>query len=197
MAQGLHNEALRMSALVSNLLEMARLQSGEVKLNLEWQVLEEAVGTALRLSAASLRGHVVTGSIPADFPLVRFDAVLLERVLCNLLENAGKYTQPGSRIDISAVVQGSSAALTVADDGPGVASAMEETMFEKFTRGERETARNGVGLGLAICRAIVEAHGGTIEYARSDLGGAAFIFTLPLGQPPSTPALEIFTGDTP
>ncbi|WP_426176917.1 two-component system sensor histidine kinase KdpD [Massilia sp. TWR1-2-2] len=191
MAQGLHSEALRMSALVANLLDMARLQSGEVKLNLEWQVLEEAVGTALRLTSSSLCNHLVTTNIPADFPLIRFDAVLLERVLCNLLENAAKYTVSGSRIDISAALVGTLATLTVADNGPGVAPGREEEMFEKFTRGEREAARSGVGLGLAICRAIVEAHGGQIGYARSDLGGAAFIITLPLGQPPSTPELEM------
>lgn len=190
MAQQLQSEALRMNALVGNLLDMARLQSGEIKLHLEWQTMEEAVGTALRLCAKQLEQHRVTTSIAHDFPLVRFDAVLLERVLCNLLENAAKYTPSGSHIDISASLGRRGAVLTIADNGPGVPSGREEAMFEKFTRGERESARSGVGLGLAICRAIVEAHNGTIEYARSVLGGAAFIITLPLGQPPSTPAPE-------
>jgi two-component system sensor histidine kinase KdpD len=190
MAQGLHGEAVRMSALVTNLLDMARLQSGQVKLKLEWQALEEAVGSALRLSAAQLAGHTVRTDIPAGFPLLRFDAVLLERVLCNLLENAGRYTPPGSTVAISAAVRGTWATLTVADDGPGMAPGREEAMFEKFTRGEREAAKSGVGLGLAICRAIVEAHGGTIAYARSALGGAAFVIALPLGQPPSSPDPE-------
>jgi len=191
LAEGLHDEALRMSALVANLLDMARLQSGQVKLNLEWQALEEAVGTALRLCAAPLAGHRVTTAIPADFPLVRFDAVLLERVLCNLLENAAKYTPPGSAIDIAAGLHGAWATLTVSDNGPGVAPGREEEMFDKFTRGESESARTGVGLGLAICRAIVEAHGGRIRYARSAQGGASFIIMLPLGQPPATPDLDI------
>lgn len=191
LAQGLHDEALRMSALVANLLDMARLQSGEIKLHLEWQALEEVVGTALRLTAPLLEKYVVRTSIPPDFPLVRFDAILLERVLCNLLENAAKYAVPGSRVDISAVLHGTYAALTVADDGPGIAPGREEEMFEKFTRGERESARSGVGLGLAICRTIVEAHGGKIRYARSVLGGAAFVITLPLGQPPSAQVLEM------
>ena len=185
LARGLHEEALRMSALVANLLDMARLQSGAIKLKLEWQALEEAVGTALRLTAPLLAQHSVTIRIPQDFPLVRFDAVLLERVLCNLLENATKYTAAGSKIDICASLHGAHAALTIADNGPGVAAGREEEMFEKFTRGERESARSGVGLGLAICRAIVEAHGGTISYAKSFLGGAAFTIMLPLGQPPS------------
>lgn len=191
MAQSLNGEALRMSALVTNLLDMARLQSGEIKLRLEWQALEEAVGTALRLCEKLLSEHQVTVGIPQDFPLIRFDAVLLERVLCNLLENAAKYTVPGSRIDVFAALHGTFATLTVADNGPGVASGREEEMFEKFTRGQRESARSGVGLGLAICRAIVESHGGKVRYAKSALGGAAFIITLPLGQPPSTPDLDI------
>ncbi|MES2760339.1 MAG: two-component system sensor histidine kinase KdpD [Pseudomonadota bacterium] len=196
LAQGLHGEALRMSALVANLLDMARLQSGAVQLHLEWQQIEEAVGTALRLTAAALRSHVVTVDIPADLPLLRFDAVLLERVLCNLLENAARYTASGSRIDICAALDAASATLTIADDGPGVAPGREEEMFEKFSRGERESASSGVGLGLAICRAIVEAHGGTIGYARSALGGAAFIITLPLGQPPPAPDLEMEARNT-
>ncbi len=191
LANGLHDEALRMSALVANLLDMARLQSGEIKLHLEWQALEEAVGTALRLCSTLLANHVVTTSIPHNFPLIQFDAILLERVLCNLLENAAKYTMPGSKIDISAAIHGTHATLTLSDNGPGVASGREEEMFEKFTRGERESAKSGVGLGLAICRAIVEAHGGKISYSSSPLGGAAFTIMLPLGKPPSTTHLEI------
>ena len=191
LAQGLHGEALRMSALVANLLDMARLQSGEIKLHLEWQALEEVVGTALRLTAPLLGMHVVTTSIPPDFPLLRFDAILLERVLCNLLENAAKYAPPGARVDISAALHGACAVLTVADDGPGIAPGREDEMFEKFTRGERESARSGVGLGLAICRTIVEAHGGKIRYASSTLGGAAFIITLPLGHPPAAQDLDM------
>ncbi|MBC7501100.1 MAG: two-component system sensor histidine kinase KdbD [Herminiimonas sp.] len=191
LAQSLHAEALRMSALVANLLDMARLQSGEVRLHLEWQVLEEAVGTALRLCSSVLGQHIVTTNIPPDLPLIRFDAVLLERVLCNLLENAAKYTASGSRIDVAAAVQGARAILTISDNGPGVAPGREEEMFEKFTRGERESARSGVGLGLAICRAIVEAHHGQIRYERSTLGGAAFIISLPLGQPPAMSELEL------
>ena len=193
MACSLHSEAQRMSALVANLLDMARLQSGAVKLQLEWQTLEEAVGTALRLCAGQLSKHVVTTQIAPGFPLLKFDAVLLERVLCNLLENAAKYTAAGSHIDVSAAVRGTWANLTVADNGPGVAVGREEEMFEKFTRGERESARTGVGLGLAICRAIIEAHGGKISYATSGLGGAAFTITLPLGQPPTMSDAETDT----
>ena len=192
-AQVLHNEALRMHALVANLLDMARIQSGEVKLDMQWQAPEEVIGTSLNLCAAQLREHVVSTGMPADMPLVRFDAVLIERVLCNLLENAAKYTPAGSMIDVSATIHGAWLSLTVSDDGPGVPHGLEQAIFEKFTRGERESAMPGVGLGLAICRAIVEAHGGKISAGRSDMGGADFVVTLPLGQPPAGPEIEIET----
>jgi two-component system sensor histidine kinase KdpD len=198
LASALHSEMLRMSALVTNLLDMARIQSGEVKLNLQWQPFEEVVGSALRASASALVAHQVEIRVAHELPLICFDAVLIERVLCNLLENAAKYTAPGSHIRLSAVVNGRFLAVTVADDGPGLPSGMEDAIFEKFTRGERESAKPGVGLGLAICRAIVEAHGGTIQAhsghpkgGSTELSaGAEFIFTIPLGAPPSMPDLE-------
>jgi two-component system sensor histidine kinase KdpD len=190
MAAALHDEALRMSALVANLLDMARIQSGEVKFNLQWQALEEVVGSALRASASQLKDHIVSTELPPDLPLVRYDAVLIERVLSNLLENAAKYTPPGSRIVIAAALHGLWVDVTVADDGPGLPHGREEAIFEKFTRGERESAKPGVGLGLAICRAIIEAHGGTIRATRSPAGGAAFVFSLLLGTPPDLPEAE-------
>jgi len=196
MAAALHNEALRMSALVSNLLDMARIQSGEVKFNLQWQPLEEVVGSALRASASQLKGHVVGTRLPPELPLLRYDAVLIERVLCNLVENAGKYTPPGSHIVISAELHGAWINILVYDDGPGLPPGREEAIFEKFTRGERESAKPGVGLGLAICRAIVEAHGGRIAAAPSPLGGAGFAISLPLGTPPEMPELHELEQDS-
>ncbi|GJJ01253.1 two-component sensor histidine kinase [Duganella rhizosphaerae] len=190
VASLLHDEALRMSALVSNLLDMARIQSGEVRFNLQWQPLEEVVGSALRASASLLQGHAVRTRLQPDLPLLSYDAVLIERVLCNLLENAAKYTPPGSRIEIAAALRGAWIDVMVYDDGPGLPHGREEAVFEKFTRGERESAKPGVGLGLAICRAIVDAHGGRIHAAPSPLGGAAFVMTLPLGTPPAMPEPE-------
>ena len=168
----LHAEARRMTALVANLLDMARIQSGQVQLDLQWQAIEEVVGTALAICAPLLEGHAVSTAIAPELPLLRFDAVLLERVLCNLLENAAKYTPAGARIEVAAQLHGSRLRLTVADDGPGIAAGQEQRIFDKFARGEKESAKPGVGLGLAICRAIVEAHGGHIEAARSAWGGA-------------------------
>ncbi|KQW89329.1 sensor protein KdpD [Massilia sp. Root418] len=186
-AQALHAESLRMSTLVSNLLDMARIQSGEVTFNLQWQPLEEVVGSALRASAPQLGQHAVGTALPHGLPLLRYDAVLIERVLCNLLENAVKYTPPGSRIVVSGELHGQWMKVMVYDDGPGLPYGREEALFEKFTRGERESAKPGVGLGLAICRAIVEAHGGSIAAEPSPLGGAAFAIALPLGTPPDPP----------
>jgi two-component system sensor histidine kinase KdpD len=187
MAHALHDEARRMSTLVVNLLDMARIQSGEVTFNLAWQDVEEVVGSSLRISAPVLEGHVVSTELAPALPLLHVDAVLIERVLCNLLENAAKYTPAGSNIIVAAQVQGDAVQLSVSDNGLGLPPGREEQLFEKFTRGERESAKPGVGLGLAICRAIVEAHGGTIRAGASTAGGAAFIVSLPRGTPPAPP----------
>jgi len=184
-AEAIQDEARRMSTLVSNLLDMARIESGEVKLNLQWQPLEEVVGSALNAARGMLKQHMVEVNMPRDLPLVRFDALLIERVLVNLLENASKYTPPGSTITLAAQVVGDQLNVSVSDDGPGLTVGREEAVFQKFTRGERESATPGVGLGLAICRAIVESHHGKIVAANRPGRGARFTFTLPLGQPPA------------
>lgn len=187
--------------MVTNLLDMARIESGGIRLNQEWQALEEAVGGALRPLRAALGPRKVATSIPRELPLLRFDAVLLERVLANLLENAAKYTPPDSTVTIAARVRDDWVDVTVSDDGPGLPAGRED-LFEKFTRGQRESHLPGVGLGLAICRAIVEAHGGRIGAARAAEGGAAITFSLPRGTPPALtdadpPGLETDTANRP
>ena len=183
-AQAIQDEARRMSTLVSNLLDMARIESGEVTLNLQWQPLEEVVGAALEAARGMLHSHTVVVRLPRDLPLLKFDAVLIERVLVNLLENVSKYTPPGSTVTLSAQVIADQLSVSVADNGPGLPAGREEAVFQKFMRGERESATPGVGLGLAICRAIIESHQGKITAAQRPGGGAIFIFTLPLGFPP-------------
>jgi two-component system, OmpR family, sensor histidine kinase KdpD len=183
-AHAIKDEAHRMSALVTNLLEMARIESGAVTLDLAWQPFEEVVGTAIDGTRRMLDAHRVELRIPRDLPLVRFDAVLIERVLVNLLENASKYTPRGSRVVLTAGVIGDSLSVSVADDGPGLPVGREEVVFQKFARGDRESATPGVGLGLAICRAIIDAHHGTIVGKNQPGGGAIMTFTLPLGSPP-------------
>jgi two-component system sensor histidine kinase KdpD len=187
IADAIREAARNMSGLVNNLLDMARIQSGEVKLNLQWQPLEEVVGTALRTTQAILAGRRVEVDLPTDLPLIEFDAVLIERVLVNLLENAAKYTPPDSKVQIRASASEGNLLVSVSDNGPGLPTGQEEEIFEKFTRGERESATTGVGLGLAICRAIIEAHRGKIWAETLSGGGARFSFTLPLGTPPHVP----------
>jgi two-component system, OmpR family, sensor histidine kinase KdpD len=188
IATAMRDEAMRMNALVNNLLDMAKLQAGEVRLNRQWQPLEEVVGSAVAALGQALSAHVLHIDLPAALPLLEIDAVLFERVLVNLLENAAKYTPKGSEIRIEAAARGEEFRIVVADNGPGFAPGSEEAIFEKFARGERESATPGVGLGLAISRAIVEAHRGKIRAEGAPGGGARFIISLPLGSPPQMPA---------
>ena len=194
IADAIRDETRRMNALVANLLDMARIQSGEIRLNLQWQPVEEVVGSALQAARAALGGRAVKTELAPDLPLVSFDAVLIERVLVNLLENAVKYapgrTPDEPAITIAAQVRGREMQISVSDQGPGVPAGQEEAIFEKFTRGERESATPGIGLGLAICRAIVEAHQGRIWVDTAYLSGARFCFTLPLGTPPELPEID-------
>jgi two-component system sensor histidine kinase KdpD len=185
IAASLREEALRMNSLVNNLLDMARLQSGAVRLNQQWQPLEEVVGSALKAVASTIAGRAVSIDLPPDLPLLEFDAVLMERVLVNLLENAAKYTPAGSPIGIGAAPgAGDVVRIWVEDHGPGLPPGKEEEMFKKFERGRSESATPGVGLGLAICRAICAAHGGTIQAENRRGSGARFVFCLPRGNPP-------------
>lgn len=180
----IRDQALHMSSLAHNLLDMARLQSGSIRLRKEWQPLEEIVGSSLAILEQRLAGCRVTTRLPDDLPLLAFDAVLMERVLFNLLDNAIKYA-PGGEIAIEARLAAGQVEISVCDNGPGLAPGMENAAFELFERGRQEGATSGAGLGLAICRAIVEAHGGRIQAGNQPSGGACFTFTLPLGTPPA------------
>ena len=179
-------QARALHALVSNLLDMARLQSGGVPLRSDWQSVQEVVGAAIRQAGAALGGQPVQVHLPPDLPLVEFDATLIERVLVNLLENAAKYGRPP--IEITAAVGPGELRLAVRDHGPGLPAALagrEDALFEKFTRGEAESARPGVGLGLAIARAIVDAHHGRIRAGNAAGAGAEFSIVLPRREPPT------------
>jgi two-component system, OmpR family, sensor histidine kinase KdpD len=199
-AQAITEQALRTSQLVSNLLDMARLQSGTVTLKRDWQSLEELAGSAIRSIASALKMHPVRVELPEDLPLLFGDGVLLERVLVNLFENAAKYTPPGTPITLSARLDGEQIQISVTDDGPGLPGAGPglppgdaENLFRKFSRGEKESSAPGVGLGLAICRAIVQAHGGTISASNraSPAHGAVFQWSLPHKQAPAVLELEV------
>ena len=195
LAGAIEEEALRMEQLVTNLLDMARLQAGPVQLNLQWQMLEEVVGSALKLQARSLAGRRVDLRLDAGLPPLALDAVLIERVLCNLLANAARLTPAGSPLVIAASRHGDVVEVALVDQGPGVALADRERIFDKFSRGRPESAGSGVGLGLSICRAIVEAHGGRIRVEDGAGGcGARFVFTLPVGSPPDDAFLDEAAG---
>ncbi|HTQ99664.1 MAG TPA: DUF4118 domain-containing protein [Candidatus Acidoferrum sp.] len=185
IVQSIRKSALHMSALVNNLLDMARLEAGKVQLNKQWQPLEEVIGSALAQCNQILAGRAVTVKLADDLPLLQLDAVLMERVLVNLLENAAKYTPAGTAIAIAAHVDGDNVVVTLDDHGPGLPPGREQAIFEKFERGQKEPATAGVGLGLAICRAIVRVHGGSIRGETRLEGGARFTLVLPRGKPPS------------
>ncbi|AOI97429.1 sensor histidine kinase [Burkholderia sp. LA-2-3-30-S1-D2] len=198
LVDAIHDEALRMTGIVTNLLDMARLQAGSLQLKRQWSLLEETVGAALAACKRVLARHPARVSLPADLPLLQMDAVLMERLFTNLFENAAKYTPPDTSIDIGAerVTDDGQpfVRVHVDDHGPGLPAGMETRIFDKFTRGEKESATPGIGLGLAICRAIVEAHGGKIGALNRTapdgrVTGARFWFTLPVDTPPAVPAV--------
>ncbi|MBS1190533.1 MAG: kdpD [Rhodocyclaceae bacterium] len=188
LAAGIRDQARAMSHLLGNLLDMARLHAGKVQLRREWQLFEDVVSASLHLLRPNLGDHPVQVGLPPDMPLVEFDAVLLERVVCNLVENAAKYSPPGSSIEIRAFVDGDRAGISVCDQGRGFPPGQLERVFGLFERGQAESSTPGVGLGLAISRAIVEAHGGTIVAANRPEGGACVTLRLPLGTPPAIEA---------
>lgn len=185
-ALAIRDQARRMHLMVINLLDMARLQSHGAPLKLEWQSMEELTGAALASMRENLRGHKIHVEAMSQLPLVECDGILIERVLCNLLENAAKYSPAGGTIGIAAQVTGKHMQVAVQDEGPGVAPGAEERIFQKFARGERESPLPGVGLGLSVCRAILQAHHGRVWVEPAPGGrGARFVFELPLGDAPA------------
>ena len=199
LAQTVVDEAAQMTQLIANVLDMTRLESGELKLHLEWVALDEIIGSTLRRLASVLAQHKVSVIVPDDLPLIKADPVLLAQLLANLLENAARHTPAGTHVTVRAEDHRDEIELTVIDDGPGFPADLDpDRLFDKFQRGEATTraradARSGggVGLGLAICRAIANAHGGDIRAERIPAGGALLVVTLPLSeQAPEVPREE-------
>jgi two-component system sensor histidine kinase KdpD len=178
LLESIADEADRLGRLVANLLDITRLESG-VELRRDGYPLEEIVGSVLQRMERQLRHRPIETSIPEDLPLLYADDVLIGQLLVNLLENADKYTPPGTPVEIAAAVDGGAMRVEVLDRGPGFAEGDERRIFEKFYRRGVKGAR-GAGLGLPICRAIVEAHGGTIEAFNRQGGGAVFRMRLPV-----------------
>jgi two-component system sensor histidine kinase KdpD len=183
LVQTIFEEAEHLNQIIRNVLDMTRLEAKAISVQKEWQSLEEIVGVVLNRLADKLNGRQVTTSIPTNIPLVPFDPLLIEQVLMNLLDNAIKYTPEGTPFELSAEVKGDDVLIEFADRGPGIQPGDEERIFEKFVR--RATVGGGIGLGLTICRAIVNAHGGRIWAENRPGGGSIFRFTIPIvGKPP-------------
>jgi two-component system sensor histidine kinase KdpD len=179
-------ESRRMARLVSNLLNMVRVETGALAVQKAWQPLEEVLGVALLRVEEQLGAHDVAVDLPPHLPLVPVDELLIEQVFINLLENAAKYTPPGTSVAVTAWEVEGAVCVQVADSGPGVPPGHEESVFRKFYRAS-VSARDagggspgGSGLGLTISQGIVTAHGGRMWVEPRPGGGAAFRFTLPL-----------------
>jgi two-component system sensor histidine kinase KdpD len=181
LARSVETKAREMSELVSNVLDLVRFESGQVALRRDWQMLDDLVGSALAAHAERLAAHPVELKLSPELPPVWVDATLIVQVFGNLFDNIAKYTPPGTRTTVSAVADAERALVRVMvdDDGPGLPAGEPVRLFDKFQRGSGEGTVVGVGLGLAICQAIVRAHGGEIEAERREGGGARFTFTLP------------------
>lgn len=193
MLQTIYEDAERLGRLVNNVLDMTRIETGTIQVCKEWQPLEEVVGAVLHHMEPRLQGRPIHVDLPPDLPLVPLDSVLIEQVLINLLDNALKYTPHDSPLVLAAhagppvpdTVTPASVIVSVADHGPGLPPGEEERIFEKFVRVQQAGVGRGVGLGLAICRGMIAAHGGLIWAENRPDGGAVFCFSLPIeGEPP-------------
>lgn len=183
LARSVERKAHEMSELISNVLDLTRLESGHLKLRLSWEALDELAGTAINRLGERLARHSVQLQIPDDLPAVHVDATLIVQVFVNLLDNAAKYTPDGTGIRVTASAEDGAVSVVVEDQGPGLPEGDLARLFAPFHRGHEEETITGAGLGLAICRAIIANHGGLIEAGRAPDGGARFAFTLPVSEP--------------
>jgi len=183
LARSIYDEADRLNRFLKNLLDMTRLESGSIKLNKQWNSIEESVGAALNRLKPQLAPFKVVTRIPEDLPLVLMDELLIEQVLMNLLDNAAKYGTANSEIEVTATPQDASLVISVANQGVGFEEGEEKKIFDKFYRARSGGTVSGTGLGLTICRGIVQVHGGIIWAERLE-HGAKFCFSLPMTEKP-------------
>jgi two-component system sensor histidine kinase KdpD len=182
LARSIESKARDMSELVTNVLDLMRFESGQVPLRLDWQSLDDLVDAARHRLDERLAQHHFEITFPDDLSHVYVDAALIVKVFANLFDNIAKYTPPGTHVVVSAAADDRFVRVGVEDDGPGFPPGDPDRLFEKFQRGTGEGTVVGVGLGLAICRAIVRAHGGQIEAQRRARGGSRIEFTLPASE---------------
>lgn len=172
------DEAVHMHRMVENLLDMAKLASGALKPASDWQAFEEIVGSALVALQRRIDDHPLEIDVPTDLPLIRCDSVLMERVVTNLVENAARYSPAGTAVHIAVRATATQLLLQVEDRGPGIPEALREQVFEPFF--QSSPSNIGGGLGLSICRGIVDAHGGNIRIDAAPGGGTRVTVTLPI-----------------
>lgn len=184
-ALAIRDEAQHMAELMSKILDMARLTTGKIVLHREWNAVEEIIGSALARLDTALDGRKVSLDVPDSLPLVKVDAVLIQQVLINLIDNAIKYSPQGSPLDIHAELASDRLIIAVADRGPGITIQQREKLFEKFHRLNPETAQTGVGLGLTLCRSIMEAHDGQVTVHSRTGGGSLFKLVFPVNEQPN------------
>jgi len=188
LARSIATKAHEMSELIANVLDLMRLESGPIVLRRDWESLDDLVHHALSAAGERLDAYSVALRVPSDLPQVHVDAKLIVQLFANLFDNVAKYTPPGTRMTVTAAAEGQFVRVTVDDDGPGLPPGDPARLFEKFQRGHEEGSIVGVGLGLAICKAIVRQHGGEITASNRPGGGARFEFTLPMTPPSDLPA---------
>ena len=189
LARSIYSQARDMAEQVDKVLQMTRIELGAIVLEKDWVALPEIVATVLARLGERLAGHQVVLDLQAELPLAHVDAALIEQVLANLLENAGRHTPANTLVQLRARASQGELMVSVEDFGPGLEDRDIEQVFDKFYR--RSAAGSdgaaGTGLGLSICRAIIGLHGGRIWAEQIPGGGTAFRFTLPLAPPPAPP----------
>ena len=176
----IERKARDMTQLLTNVLDLVQMEFGGHALRSDWHAVEDLVALALRASESRLAQWRIVLNLPPDLPMISVEPTLIVQILNNLLENAAKYTPPGTTITICAAAGEDKIMIAVSDDGPGFPPGDPERLFEKFQRGRSESNIVGVGLGLAICRAAASLHGGNIRALNNPGGGARFEISLPL-----------------
>lgn len=180
--QDIYDDAMWLINLVENLLSVTRLEEGRLNLNMSAELVDEVIKEALNHVDRKCTEHILTERCEDELLLAKMDAKLIVQVVINLVNNAIKYTEPGSHISVEAKQEGKWAVISVADDGPGVPDENKEKLFEMFYSGANRIvdSRRSLGLGLSLCKSIVNAHGGTISIRDNEPHGAVFTFTLPV-----------------
>jgi two-component system, OmpR family, sensor histidine kinase KdpD len=179
LAQSIYDESDRLNHLLINVLNVTRLETGAMKPRKDWHILEEVIGAALGRLERRLRDHEVKLDVPEDLPLFQFDETMIEQVVTNILENARKYALPKGKIFISARALEHELLVEIANEGQLIAKGDERAIFEKYYRSKDPNTMGSVGLGLAICKNIVDMHGGKIWAENVGFQGVKFSFTIP------------------